>query len=124
MMKQVHVVSKRYEFLLSLEKRAKEWAQIGGPRKERVLRQADEAYRLYLDFIEAGEEILDLGLDFPSWLSKHSGYGRMTCWRSLKAGRARATGSKPNRNQSGLIQEMRERETTPRPDLDWNDDDD
>ncbi|WP_152544801.1 hypothetical protein [Deinococcus phoenicis] len=104
-----------------LERRAKAWGQIGGVGTARALRQADEAYRLYLDFIAAGH----LGLDFTRWLSRASGISHGTCYNRFKAGRARTTlresGGRLNRNQAGLIAELREREATPIPDLPWDD---
>lgn len=100
----------------ALEKRAKEVGAIGGTGSTRAVAQAEATYRLYLDFLEAGH----LGLDFVRWLAKHSGLSHGTCWNRLKAGRARATGSKANRNQSGLIAEQRERELTPIAGIDWS----
>ncbi|MVN88620.1 hypothetical protein GO986_17940 [Deinococcus sp. HMF7620] len=70
--------------------------------------RARAAFALYLDILRHG-----LTLDFPRWLSQHSGIPRTTCQRYLKSGRALATGSKANRNQSGLLAEQREREQTP-----------
>lgn len=106
----------------ALQARAEVWGQMGGPPKERILKQADAAYLLYLDFLEAGQESPELGLDFPRWLSRHSGYCYYTCRNRLKAGRARATGSKLNRNQSGLVAEIRDRELTPAEVPDWDED--
>ena len=98
-----------------LEAEANRIANIGGIGTERAVKQADAIYALYLDFVEAGQEIHDLPINFPHWFRRVTNdamsYG--TVWNRLKAGRARATGSKSNRNQVGLIAEIRERELTP-----------
>lgn len=112
------VVHDESKVIIGLQARAQAWGQIGGPPRLRIPQQADFAYRLYLDFLECGA----LGLDFPRWLSRHSGYSYRACWKALKAGRARATGSGPNRNQAGLVAEIRERETTPTELPAWDDD--
>ncbi|MFC4639818.1 hypothetical protein [Deinococcus hohokamensis] len=102
-----------------MQKRAEAWAHIGGPGREGVRRRAVAAFELSLDFLRAGV----LGTNFPKWLSQHSGVPLATCKRYRKAGRAIAAGSKPNRNQSGLLDEQREREQNPQPEsLDWDED--
>lgn len=98
-----------------LNGRAELWGQIGGPTKQRIERQAREAYALQLDFLRLGL----LGLDFIRWLSKNSGLCYSTCWRRLQAGRALATGSKRNRNQAGLTEELKERKEATSADLNW-----
>ena len=100
----------------NLQRRAEAWASIGGPGRAGLHKQARAAYQLYLDFTSHA-----IGGDFPRWLSVHSGVPHKTCYRRLKAGQALAVGVKTNRNQSGLLSELRERETTPQPStLDWD----
>ncbi|MFB9991242.1 hypothetical protein ACFFLM_04515 [Deinococcus oregonensis] len=98
-----------------LQRRAEGWGKLGAPGRSGHPLQADQAYKLSLDFFR-----LAIGGDFPRWLSLHSGISRATCQRRYKAGIARAAGSKPNRNLSGLLAEQRERETTPLPELNWD----
>ncbi len=100
-----------------LERRAGEWSKTGGLGRAAMHLQADQAYLLSLDYTR-----LAVGQDFPRWLSLHSGAAYSTCYRRYKAGIARAAGSKPNRNLSGLLAEQREREQTPGPELDWGED--
>lgn len=113
MAEQVHHV----QLLNNLELSAKKIGEIGGTGTERIIRQADAMYCLYLDYLEAGQEIHDLPIDFYRWAVPLTGMSQGTVWNRLKAGRARAGGSKSNRNQAGLIAEQRERELTPLPDL-------
>lgn len=98
----------------ALQRRAAEWGQIGGVGRTGIHAQADAAYQLSLDFRRFA-----IGGDFTRWLSRHSGVPRATCHRRYKAGLARAAGSKANRNQRGLLEEQREREQTPGPELNW-----
>ena len=100
----------------ALQRRAAEWGRQGGPGRAGIHAQADSAYLMSLDFFRLG-----LGGDFARWLSVHSGQPLTTCWRRYKAGIARAAKVPANRNQSGLLAELRERETTPIPDLAWDD---
>lgn len=101
--------------IAELERRAAALAHIPGHGRRRVIEQARAAYALRLDFLR-----MALSGDFSTWLSKHSGLPRTTCYERWKAGRALAMGSKPTRNQAGLLQEQHERETTPGPDLSWD----
>lgn len=94
---------------LALEKRAQEWGGIGGNTQSRIDRQAREAYRLYLDFARHA-----IAGDFKRWLSRHSGIEATTCQRRLLAGIALELGL-TNRNQAGLLAEMRERKSRPAP---------
>ncbi|MCP2015633.1 hypothetical protein L1280_002801 [Deinococcus sp. HSC-46F16] len=103
--------------IAALERRAAELPRVPGVGRARVVALSRAAYALRLDFLRHG-----LTGDFTTWLSEKSGLARTTCYRYWKAGRALAAGSKPTRNQSGLLAEQRERETTPVPDLDWDDD--
>jgi len=103
--------------MAELQHRAQEWANLGGVGRSGLARQAKAAYELYLDVLRTGQ----VG-DFPRWLSRHSGMAYETCRRKLKAGQALAAQVKPNRNQSGLLAELRERETTPVEFQDWNQD--
>lgn len=107
-----------------LEREANRIVNIGGIGTLRIHAQADAMYALYLDLIEAGQEIPDLPLDFTRWFRRVTGNAMShgTIWNRLKAGRARATGSKRNRNQAGLIAEIRERELTPVEAEDWDSD--
>lgn len=104
----------------ALQKRAEDWAHTGGPGRAGVRKRAQLAYQLSLDFLCLGI----LGTNFPKWLSLHSGVPLSTCKRYRTAGRAIAAGAKPNRNQSGLIAEQRQRERTPITDDTWGDDGD
>lgn len=97
---------KREADRLALQKRAEEWGQIGGSAQARIDKQARQAYVLYLDFARHA-----LAGDFPRWLSQHSGIPHLTCWKRLRAGTALELGL-TNRNQSGLLAEMRERKNT------------
>ncbi|QLG11750.1 hypothetical protein HLB42_21600 (plasmid) [Deinococcus sp. D7000] len=101
-----------------LQRRATEWPMIGGPEQQRIQAQADAAYQLSLVFFR-----LAIGGDFPRWLSQHSGVNRETCRVRYKLGVAREVdrerGVTRRRNQSGLLTEQRERETTPVPELSW-----
>lgn len=102
----------------ALRERAKNWATIGGIGRAAIHAQADAAYQLSLDFFR-----MAAGQDFPRWLSIHSDVPYATCFRRYKAGIARAAGSKPNRNLSGLLAEQRERELTPAPSsINWEED--
>ena len=107
------------EDVQDLQRRAAAWAGIGGPKQQLIQRQADAAYQLSLDFFR-----LAVGGDFPRWLSQHSGVNRETCRRRYKLGIAREVererGQSRRRNQSGLLSEQRERETTPVPELGWD----
>lgn len=103
--------------ILELQRRALAIASLPGHGRARIIAQARAAYALRLDFLRHG-----LHGDYSTWLSVHSGLPRTTCYERWKAGRALAMGSKPSRNQSGLLQEQRERETTPVPEDDWNED--
>jgi hypothetical protein len=100
--------------IAELQRRAGTLAGVPGHGRARIVAQAQAAYALRLDFLRHG-----LPGDFSSWLSIHSGLPRTTCYARWKAGRALAMGSKPSRNQSGLLQEQRERETTVVRGLDW-----
>ena len=99
----------------ALQKRAEGLAAAGGGGRAGVQARARLAYDLYLDCLRHG-----IALDFPRWLSQHSGIPRTTCRRHLKAGRALAGGAPVNRNQSGLLAEQREREQTPGPEVNWD----
>ncbi|MFC3834777.1 MULTISPECIES: hypothetical protein [Deinococcus] len=101
----------------ALEQRAAQLTHLPGHGRALIVAQARAAYALRLDFLRHG-----LPGDFTAWLSRHSGMAYTTCYRRWKAGRALAMGSKPTRNQSGLLQEQRERETTPVAEIDWDDD--
>lgn len=98
-----------------LQARAAALTTIPGHGRARILAQARAAYALRLDFLRHG-----LSGDYSTWLSTHSGLPRTTCYQRWKAGRALAMGSRPTRNQSGLLQEQRERETTPVDGADWD----
>lgn len=103
--------------ITALEQRAAQLSHLPGHGRSLIVAQARAAYTLRLDFLRHG-----IPGDFTTWLSRHSGLPRTTCYRRWKAGRALAMGSKPTRNQSGLLQEQRERETTSVAEIDWDDD--
>ncbi|GAA4002842.1 hypothetical protein GCM10022631_11990 [Deinococcus rubellus] len=92
--------------VLALEKRASEWANIGGIGRAGIEKSARAAYALYLDFARHA-----VAGDFPGWLAARSGAHPETCRRRFKAGSALALGVNPRWNQSGLLAELRERET-------------
>ncbi|WP_161883936.1 hypothetical protein [Deinococcus alpinitundrae] len=92
--------------VLALEKRAHEWPRTGGIGRPGVEISARAAYALYLDFARHA-----VAGDFPRWLACHSGVNRETCRERFKAGCALALGVNPRWNQSGLLAELRERET-------------
>lgn len=92
--------------VLALEKRAVEWASIGGVGRVGLEKSARAAYALYLDFARHA-----VAGDFPRWLAARSGAHPETCRRRFKAGLSLAAGANPRWNQSGLLAELRERET-------------
>lgn len=92
--------------VLALEKRAQEWGSIGGVGRIGIEKSARAAYALYLDVARHA-----LAGDFPRWLAQHSGVHAETCRRRFKVGCALAAGINPRWNQSGLLAELRERET-------------
>lgn len=96
----------------ALENKAREWANVGGIGRTGLDKSARAAYDLWLDFTRHG-----IGGEFAVWLSAHSGASYDTCRRRLKVGMALNLGINPRMNQSGLISELRERETLVLP---WN----
>lgn len=104
-----------------LEDRAKAWPDLGRdkPMSERIKIQSHAAYWLYLDYLEEASNI-----DFVRWLSSVSSVSYGTCRRRLVVGIAlnaeNITTDYQNRNQSGVLAEVRERRIRPQAHVDWS----
>lgn len=108
------------EDIRHLEHRAHHWADTAEAPHHRhsMHAQATQLFELYLDFLTLGV----LGLDFPRWFQRLTGIHRATIQRYIQAGEALDCGISRNRNQAGLIAELKDRARQPGPDLNWDDD--